>query len=183
MAVLMELVSVMPSNIDKFYDLLLIEKNGKRALSIPVGEYEGQNIALCVDKVKLSRPLTFDLLCNVLSLAKFETKNIIINKFIDGTFFANICCMSENEEVLLDSRCSDAICVAMKLEIPILVEEKVLDDAGFEIDNSPAFQSEAENDCWSIEELEILLKEAVDNGEEDIADIIREKIQEIKDNM
>ncbi len=181
MAILMELVSVIPSNIDKFYDLLLIEKNGKRALSIPVGEYEGQNIALCVDKVKLSRPLTFDLLCNILSLAKFETKSILINKFIDGTFFANICCMSEDKKVFLDARCSDAICIAMKLEIPILVEEKVLDDAGFEIDNSPNFQSENNDDCWTIEELEVLLKEAIDNGEEDIASIIREKIQELKD--
>lgn len=178
----MNLLSVTASEIDNFYDLLLIEKEGQRALSIPVGEYEGQNIALSIDKIKVSRPLTFDLLCNVFELTGVKVKNVTINDFIDGTFFANICCEFNNETIYLDARCSDAINVAIKLEVPILAEEKVLDSAGFEIDNPNAFEMENDDDFWTIEELESLLKAAEEEGDSDIIDIIKEKIKELKND-
>jgi bifunctional DNase/RNase len=181
MSILMELVSIMPSAIDKYYDILLIEQGGKRVLSIPVGEYEGQNIALSLDKVEVSRPLTFDLLCQIMSKANVKAEYIYINKFIDGTFFANLCSLINGEEVCFDSRCSDAINLAVKLSLPIFVAESVLENAGFEITPPNQISKQTcEEDDWTIEELEIILKEVEEEGDEEIAKVLREKIKSLQ---
>lgn len=179
MAVLMELVSISPSLIEGYYDLLLLEVGGKRALSIPVGEHEGQNIALSIDKVSISRPLTFDLFCNILSKSNVETKYIIINKFLDGTYFSNVCCEINNEQISFDARTSDAINLAIKLSLSIFVSEKVLDEVSVEI-QSPDIESIEEE--WSVEELEQMLVEAEQNEDKEIIEILKEKINELKNS-
>lgn len=181
MTVLMELISISPSAIDKYYDLLLIEVKGKRALSIPVGEHEGRNIALSIDKVEVSRPLTFDLLCEIMSKANVKAEYICINKFIDGIFFANLCCVINGEKVSFDARCSDAINIAAKLSLPIFVEESVLENAGFEITPPSNIDEQiCEEDDWTIEELEVILREVEEEGDEEIAKVLREKIKSLK---
>lgn len=181
MTILMELVSITPSAIDKYYDLLLIEAKGKRALSIPVGEYEGQNIALSIDKAKVSRPLTFDLLCEIMSKANVKAEYVYINKFLDGTFFANLCCVINGEEISFDARCSDAINIAVKQSLPIFVSESVIENAGFEITPPNLIDEQnCEEEDWTIEELEIILKEVEEEGDVALAELLREKIKSLK---
>ena len=181
MAVLVEFISITTSAIDNYYDVLLIEKNGKRALSIPIGEYEGQHLALSIDKIEANRPLTFDLLCNILSCSDIKPEYVIIKEFIDGIFYVDICCEKNGEKISFDSRCSDAFNLAVKLSLPIFIEEKVLNDVGFEITspNTICDQSNEEDD-WTIEELQLLLKEVEEQGEKEIADLLREKIKDLE---
>jgi bifunctional DNase/RNase len=181
MAVLVELVSITSSAIDEYYDVLLIEKNGKRALSIPVGKYEGENLALSIDKTKLPRPLTFDLFCEILSKTEAKIEYISVNKFYDGTFFANVCSKINNEQIIFDSRCSDAFNLAVKLSLPIFVEEKVFEDAGFEILSPDAVsKQDCNEEDWTIEELEIILQEAEKEADEEIVNLLREKINDLQ---
>ena len=181
MTVLVELVSITTSAIDNYYDVLLIEKNGKRALSIPIGEYEGQHLALSIDKIEANRPLTIDLLCDVFSHSEIKPKCVVIKEFKEGIFYIDICCEKNGEKITFDSRCSDAFNLSVKLSLPIFVEDKVLDAVGFEI-LSPNMISDQQNtqDDWTIEELQLLLKEVEEQGEKEIADLLREKIKDLE---
>ena len=181
MAILVELMSITTSAIDNYYDVLLIEKNGKRALSIPISEYEGQYLALSIDKIEANRPLTVDLLCDILSHSDIKPEYVILEKFIDGIFYVSICCEQNGEKIFFDSRCSDAFNLSVRLSLPIFVEEKVLDNVGFEIvsPNLLCNQSESEAE-WTIEELETLLKEVEKEGEQEIAEVLKEKIKELE---
>lgn len=181
MAILVELISITTSAIDNYYDVLLIEKNGKRALSIPISEYEGQHLALSIDKIEANRPLTFDLLCNILSCSEIKPESVIIKEFIDGIFYVDICCEKNGEKIIFDSRCSDAFNLSVRLSLPIFVEEKVLNDVGFEIisPNMICEQSNNEEE-WTIEELKLLLKEVEAEGDEEIAKVLKEKIRDLE---
>ncbi|MBR5254631.1 MAG: bifunctional nuclease family protein [Bacteroidales bacterium] len=183
MAVLVELVSVTLSPIEKYYDVLLIEKNGNRALSIPIGEHEGENLGLAIDKVALPRPLTFDLFCEILSKTNIKMQYVVLNKFYDGTFYSNICCEQNQKTLCFDSRCSDAFIFAKKLSLPIYVEEKVFENAGFEILSPTEISSPTYNEeDWTIEELETILKEVEKEGDESIVNMLREKIKDLEKN-
>ncbi|MED9961745.1 MAG: bifunctional nuclease domain-containing protein, partial [Bacteroidales bacterium] len=106
---------------------------------------------------------------------------VILEKFIDGIFYVSICCEQNGEKIFFDSRCSDAFNLSVRLSLPIFVEEKVLDNVGFEIvsPNLLCNQSESEAE-WTIEELQLLLKEVEEQGEKEIADLLREKIKDLE---
>lgn len=180
MTVLVELMSITTSAIDNYYDVLLIEKNGKRALSIPISEYEGQHLALSIDKIEANRPLTFDLLCNILSCSEIKPECIKIREFIDGIFYVDICCEKNGEKIVFDSRCSDAFNLSVRLSLPIFVEENVLNDVGFEITSPNMICNQSPEEDWTIEELQLLLKEVEEQGDEEIADLLREKIKDLE---
>lgn len=183
MAVLLELLSITTSAIENYYDVLLIEKNGKRALTIPMSEYEGQCLALSIDKITPQRPMTFDLLCEILSKSNIKPEYVMIHKFLDGIFYVNICCEQDGEKIVFDSRCSDAFNLSVRLSLPIFIEEKVLNETGFEI-VSPYMSSNQYDGAedWTIEELELLLKEVEEEGDEEIAKVLKEKIKDLENN-
>lgn len=112
------------------YAVVLGEVNGTRRLPIVIGGFEAQAIAVALEKMNPSRPLTHDLVKSICASFEIELKEIIINNLVDGIFFAKLVCKHGNEEIEIDSRTSDAIALAVRFECPIYTYEFILDSAG-----------------------------------------------------
>lgn len=110
--------------------VLLNGGKDQRALPIFIGAAEAQAIALHINKVKAPRPLTHDLLKNVLDYLECRLKRVEICDLREGTFFARLILERDGIEMQMDSRPSDAIALALRFTAPIYVAEKVMDEAG-----------------------------------------------------
>jgi len=112
------------------YALILAEENGLRRIPIIVGTAEAQSIAIALEKIIPPRPLTHDLFANFMKACKAELKEVFIYKFEDGVFYSELVFRIEEEEVRLDSRTSDAIAIALRIDSQIYTTEKIVRDCG-----------------------------------------------------
>jgi bifunctional DNase/RNase len=106
--------------------VVLRERNGSRTLPIVIGFFEAQAIQIKVSDVELPRPLTHDLLASVIRALGAEVEHIIVNKLEKNTFYARIVFSRNGDRIEIDSRPSDAIALAIRVEVPIFVEEDVI---------------------------------------------------------
>jgi len=114
--------------------ILLKEKEGNRYLPIWIGPFEASAIALEMSHIRTPRPMTHDLIINIIRNLKIKIDNIEISDLRDNTFYAIINIINqENRLVKIDSRPSDAIATAVRSKCDIYVEEKVLDSGGLVI--------------------------------------------------
>lgn len=113
------------------YALILKEVNGARRLPIIIGAFEAQSIALEMEGIKPPRPLTHDLMKNLIDQLGGELVDVCINDLREGTFFARL--NLDTQEI--DSRPSDAIALAVRYGAPIYVAEKVMAEASFLSEN------------------------------------------------
>ncbi len=109
--------------------VILKDRHGNRALPIWIGNFEANAIALEMEKVNPPRPMTHDLIKNILEGIKATVSRIVVNDLRESTFYAQIFLVVGGEEVAIDSRPSDAIALALRVKAPIFVEEKVIDEA------------------------------------------------------
>jgi len=109
--------------------IILKDIAGGKALPIWVGYFEANAIALEIEKINTPRPMTHDLLRNMISSLKAEVRHILVNDLKDNTFFAVISLVHNGNDMTIDSRPSDAIALALRTESPIFVEEKVIEAA------------------------------------------------------
>jgi uncharacterized protein len=109
------------------YALILKEVNGARRLPIIIGAFEAQSIALEMEGIKPPRPLTHDLMKNLIDLLGGELVDVYISELREGTFFARL--NLDTQEI--DARPSDAIALAVRYGAPIFVAEKVMAEASF----------------------------------------------------
>lgn len=171
------------------YALILKEVNGLRRLPIIIGAFEAQSIALEMEGIKPPRPLTHDLLKNVMDSLGASLNDVFINELKDGTFYAKL--SLDSQEV--DSRPSDAIALAVRYGVPIYVADSVMDEAGFVPDSdeaekptSPASvepEQETEKPKLKLSRLEQLhqhLLEAVAKEEYEKAAKIRDEIVKLE---
>lgn len=107
--------------------IVLKERNGHRAFPIVIGIYEATAIDRGVREIVTERPLTHDLIRNILEALGVELLRVVINDLRDNTFYARLVLRRNGKEVEVDSRPSDAIALAVQKSTPIYVEEKVLD--------------------------------------------------------
>lgn len=112
------------------YALILNEIEGHRRLPIIIGTFEAQAIALELEHIKPPRPMTHDLLRNIIQSFSTYVKQIFINDLKDGTFYAEIIYDFDGQEIHQDARPSDAIALAIRFNAPIFVSKDVLDEAG-----------------------------------------------------
>ncbi|MFA5354226.1 MAG: bifunctional nuclease family protein [Thermodesulfovibrionales bacterium] len=108
------------------YILLLQQMEGAETLPIWIGKPEADAIALAIGKVITPRPLTHDLVKNVIDGLEVKATRIVITEIIDNTYYAFIYLTDGTKEVAIDSRPSDAIAVALRVNAPIFVEEAIL---------------------------------------------------------
>ena len=106
--------------------VILKDVNGNAILPIWVGIYEANAIALEIEKVSTPRPMTHDLLKNVLLGLNASVKKVVVNELRDDTFFALIWVEQDGQVISIDSRPSDALALALRLDCPMYVEEEVL---------------------------------------------------------
>ncbi|MBU3679703.1 MAG: hypothetical protein FGM32_08885 [Candidatus Kapabacteria bacterium] len=118
-------MSVNP-NSQRAYALLLREIDGDRRLPIVIGEAEAQAIANEIEGVRPQRPMTHDLLKNVIDALGAQIREVMISAIKDGTFYASI--LFEFSEIEVDARPSDAIALAVRCQVPIYVDESVMND-------------------------------------------------------
>ena len=109
--------------------VLLLDEKELKALPIWVGPFEAHAIAFALQGIRLDRPLTHDLLKSVCDRLEAKLSMIIINDVRDGTYFAEIHMWHSGRELVLDSRPSDAIALALRTETPIYMSEKVAQDS------------------------------------------------------
>ena len=174
----------------KGYAVLLQEKNSSRSLPIIVGSSEAQAIALYLEGVDMPRPMTHDLLINVLETLETEISQVTIARMKNGTFFAEIeVSNSQVGEIVIDSRPSDAIAVALRTSTPIYVSDEVMDRAS--IDNlstgsevvEPVSSEELTKEASEetvLDNLNEALEKAVLEEEYEVAARLRDRIKQLE---
>jgi bifunctional DNase/RNase len=110
--------------------VILKEKDGERYLPIWIGPAEADSIAIKLQDVDVPRPLTHDLLQTTIDALGARVNAIVVHDLRSDTFFAKILIVSDGQELEIDSRPSDAIALAVRVEVPIYADEMVLDKAG-----------------------------------------------------
>ena len=174
----------------KGYAVLLQEKDGTRSLPIIVGSSEAQAIALYLEGVDMPRPMTHDLLINVLEILDSEINRVSIARMDNGTFFAEIEVTNvQVGEIVIDSRPSDALAIALRTLTPIYVSDEVMDRAG--IDNFST-ESEVAEPITSeeltkeesgevvLENLNEALEKAITEEEYEMAARLRDRIKQLE---
>jgi bifunctional DNase/RNase len=109
--------------------VILKDKQGERVLPIWVGIFEANAIALQIENVATPRPMTHDLLRNIITDLDGTVERIVVSDLKDNTFYAVIHLLVRGDRVAVDARPSDAIALALRTRAPILVEESVIDNA------------------------------------------------------
>jgi uncharacterized protein len=112
------------------YAVVLGEVNGLRRLPIVIGGFEAQAIAVALERMQPSRPLTHDLMKNFMMAFNVDLHEIIINDLQEGIFYSKLLCSSENDTVEIDSRTSDALALAVRFGCPIYTYDNILEQAG-----------------------------------------------------
>lgn len=118
------------------YALVLGEVNGRRRLPIIIGSFEAQAIAIEIEKMTPSRPLTHDLFKSFALAYHINIQEIIIYNLVDGIFYAKLICSDGKKVIEIDARTSDAIAMAVRFECPIYTYEFILSSAGIVIEGN-----------------------------------------------
>jgi uncharacterized protein len=109
--------------------VILKDKDGERVLPIWVGVFEANAIALQIENIATPRPMTHDLLKNILSEIEADVQRIVVSDLRDNTFYAMIYLDRDGETIAIDARPSDAIALALRTRAPIFVEDSVVESA------------------------------------------------------
>jgi bifunctional DNase/RNase len=129
MLIEMSIKGLMVDPITNMPIVILKDKLGERVLSIWVGIFEANAIALQIENVATPRPMTHDLLRNIITDLDGSVDRIVVSDLKDNTFFAIIHLTVRGERIAVDARPSDAIALALRTRSPILVDETVIDNA------------------------------------------------------
>ncbi|TKC02466.1 bifunctional nuclease family protein [Pedobacter cryotolerans] len=132
------------------YALVLGEVNGRRRLPIIIGAFEAQAIAIEIEKMTPTRPLTHDLFKSFAQVYQIEITEIIIYNLVDGVFFAKLICTNGENIQEIDARTSDAIALAVRFNATIYTYEFILSSAGIVIEG---------NDFLFLENMDAITKE------------------------
>ena len=143
------------------YALVLGETKGKRRLPIIIGGFEAQAIAIELEKMTPSRPLTHDLFKSFAEGFNIDVKEVIIYNLVEGIFFAKLITHNGDKEVEIDARTSDAIALAVRFNCPINTYEFILSQAGILLDDDAISSAETaleKEDLVEVEESDFLKK-------------------------
>ena len=172
------------------YALVLGETAGSRRLPIIIGGFEAQAIAIELEKMTPTRPLTHDLFKAFSETFSIDVTEILIYNLVEGIFYAKLVCTDGSREVEIDARTSDAIALAVRFNCPIFTYEFILKSAGIVLDDDslPSIENpiatveemttttEGEYQSKSSEELKNLLQTALDEEQYELASKIRDEL-------
>ena len=171
------------------YAVVLGEVNGLRRLPIVIGGFEAQAIAVALEKMQPSRPLTHDLMKNFMNAFSIELHEVVITDLQEGIFYSKLVCTSDNDTIEIDSRTSDALALAVRFGCPVYTYEHILDSAGILMEDtasarkrkegSPVEQSKSDKDdlkSLTVEDLHKLLNEVLEQEDYIKAIAIRDEI-------
>ena len=180
------------------YALVLGESTGSRRLPIIIGGFEAQAIAIELEKMSPSRPLTHDLFKAFAETFNIQVTEVLIYNLVEGIFYAKLLCNDGTKDVEIDARTSDAIALAVRFNCPIYTHEFILKNAGIVLDDesTPALSSEEAEVAKpegeetetksgsfkdkSTEEVKSFLKTALDEEQYEMASKIRDELNQRK---
>jgi len=174
------------------YALVLGEVEGNRRLPIIIGAFEAQAIALELEKIQPPRPMTHDLLRDTFEELEVEVTEVVIDELREGTFFAKVRYRHNGDEHQLDSRPSDAVALAVRVDAPIYVAPMVLDEAGIVAEDESGISSitqqaeeasapeEEEPSGTELERKQKQLEKAVEKENYERAAELRDEIQKLQ---
>jgi bifunctional DNase/RNase len=178
------------------YALILEEDGGGRRLPIIIGGMEAQAIAIQLEGLQPSRPLTHDLMTSVLNSFGVSIIEVNITKLDEGIFYAELVCSDENSRKVIDARTSDAVALSLRFQCPVYTTESILQKAGIQIGEAKTSSSgqkvvesgkdpeqelvaespALEFDKMTIDELKIELGRAISDEKYEYASQIRDEI-------
>jgi bifunctional DNase/RNase len=182
------------------YAVVLGEMNGLRRLPIIIGAFEAQSIAVALENMHPTRPLTHDLMKNFMNAFEIDLQEIIICNLQEGVFYSKLVCSNDRDTVDIDSRTSDAIALAVRFGCPIYTYENILENAGIMMEDTnskkkkktteefPSLPAEATSGkaaseglhSYSLDELKNLLNEVLEKEDYLQAIAIRDEINNRK---
>ena len=176
------------------YALVLAEENGERRIPIIIGPVEAQAIAIQLEGLKPPRPLTHDLIKNIAIAFDIVLLEVTIYKLEEGIFYSELLCEMDGKEIIIDSRTSDAVALALRFKCPIYTSEEILTKSGIVLNADEEFptsdpllgeESEPSDSAfanYSQQELEDMLNEAIQNEGYEKASVIKNEIDNRKKN-
>lgn len=156
------------------YAVVLGEMNGLRRLPIVIGGFEAQAIAVALEHMQPSRPLTHDLMKNFMNAFNVELQEIIINDLQEGIFYSRLVCFTEHDTVEIDSRTSDALALAVRFGCPIFTYEHILESAGILMEDTPGKKKKTEA---------VGVEESVTGSNEDLSQMSLEDLQNLLNDV
>jgi bifunctional DNase/RNase len=176
------------------YALVLGEEKGTRRLPIIIGAFEAQAIAIELENMTPTRPLTHDLFKSLSNSFNIEVEEVIIFNLLEGVFYAKLICSNGEKKEEIDARTSDAIAIAVRFGCPMYTYEFILSTAGIVLEENTPLEaieekiekpastklSESELSAASTEELKELLKKALDEEAYERASRIRDELNRRK---
>ena len=184
--ILVEVANTFLVNMGKEFVVLLKGYEDKRTLPISIGQLEAQSIAIQLNQVPFPRPLTHDLLKNVLEKVDCALVKIEICDLVDETYYAKLIFKQEQQNIEIDSRPSDAIALALRFAAPIYVSEHVMDNAGIIIPDETELEEQQEEEreeefanLTPLEALKKQLREAIESESYEEAARLRDEIQKL----
>jgi len=170
------------------YALILAEEQGNRRIPIIIGTPEAQSIAISLENLRPPRPLTHDLFISFIQLLSITLKEVNIYKYEEGVFHSELVFNNGTKDIFLDSRTSDAIALALRVNAPIYIANDIMKDVAIELDDEDAVAGRSDQmsaqkptaslDNLSSEKLQKLLKEAIVTENYERASYIRDLINE-----
>jgi bifunctional DNase/RNase len=170
------------------YALVLAESGGKRSLPIIIGGYEAQAIAIELEKMTPTRPLTHDLFKSFAQSFQIEVVEVIIYNLVEGVFYAKLICSKDGKMSEIDARTSDAIALGVRFKCPIYTFENILASAGILLDENAELTADSQTTetteapkeqgmaALNLEELEQHLTDAIENEDYELASRLRDEI-------
>jgi bifunctional DNase/RNase len=178
------------------YAVVLGEVNGLRRLPIVIGGFEAQAIAVALEKMQPSRPLTHDLMKNFMTGFSIDLHEIIICDLQEGIFYSKLVCSTQKDTLEIDSRTSDALALAVRFGCPIYTYENILDSAGILMEETTGKKKKSKEPkevaveeshggnedlkTMSLEDLNTLLNEVLESEDYIRAIAIRDEINNRK---
>jgi bifunctional DNase/RNase len=171
------------------YALVLSEVEGNRRLPIIIGGFEAQSIAIELENMTPTRPLTHDLFKNFAVEFEIKIKEVIIYNLVEGIFYSKLICEQNGVEKEIDARTSDAIALGVRFKCPVFTYETILGSAGIKLEEGEDLEPPVEVDPvekkeskkgdisdLTIKELEEKLEWAVENEDYELASNLRDEI-------
>lgn len=175
------------------YALILKESEGRRRLPIIIGGFEAQSIAIQIEKIKYSRPLTHDLFKNLATSFSIDISEVIIYRLEEGVFYSHLICSGNGTTIEIDARTSDAVSIALRFGCPIYTYEEIMQTAAIDNEGDTILDLPDEDEHIDLgeeehstlsnhsdEELDALLALAIDGEDYEQASLIRDEINRRK---